>query len=49
MYNTGNLYYNGIAGKKDMEKEKALHYMRLSAYGNYEAAIKFCKNRGITL
>ena len=47
MYNTGNFYYTGIVVKKDMEK--AIHYMRLSAYNNYRPAIEFCKKHDITL
>ncbi|RGB38185.1 kinase-like domain-containing protein [Rhizophagus diaphanus] len=45
MYNAGNIYYNGISGIKD--KEKAIHYMKLAAYNDYEPAIKFCKEHNL--
>ncbi|GES75769.1 kinase-like domain-containing protein [Rhizophagus clarus] len=45
MYNAGNIYYNGISGVKD--KEKAIYYMKLAAYNDYEPAIKFCKDRNL--
>ncbi|CAB5215428.1 unnamed protein product [Rhizophagus irregularis] len=45
MYNAGNIYYNGISGIKD--REKAIHYMKLAAYNDYEPAIKFCKEHNL--
>ncbi|PKB98354.1 HCP-like protein [Rhizophagus irregularis] len=45
MYNAGNMYYNGIGCTKDIEKAK--YYMKLAAYGDYELAIKFCKEHDI--
>ena len=45
MYNAGNMYYNGIGCTED--KEKAIDYMKLAAYGDHEPAIKFCKERNL--
>jgi TPR repeat protein len=36
MYNVGNMYYNGVGCKKDIEKAK--NYIDLAAYNGYEAA-----------
>ncbi len=47
MYNAGNLYYEGTAGKRDIKK--AIHYMRLAVYNEYPPAIKFCENNNIPL
>ena len=47
MYNAGNLYWNGIVGAKDMKR--ATHYMKLAAYNDYDAAVKFCKEHNISL
>ncbi|CAB4482496.1 unnamed protein product [Rhizophagus irregularis] len=45
MYDAGNMYYNGIGCTKDIEKAK--YYLKLAAYGDYEPAIKFCKEHDI--
>ncbi|CAI2173231.1 14958_t:CDS:2 [Funneliformis geosporum] len=47
MFNAGHLYYVGIAGKKD--QQKAIHYMKLAVYHEYEPAIKFCRVNNIVL
>ncbi|CAB4488077.1 unnamed protein product [Rhizophagus irregularis] len=53
MYKAGKLYYEGVSeiGKVVVEKnvDKAIYYMRLANYHNYELAIKFCKDNNISL
>ncbi|CAB4441367.1 unnamed protein product [Rhizophagus irregularis] len=39
IYNVGNMYYNGIGCKKNIEKAK--NYIELGVYNGYEAAIRF--------
>ncbi|PKC56302.1 kinase-like protein [Rhizophagus irregularis] len=39
MYNIGNMYYNGVGCKKNIEKAK--NYIELAVYNGYEAAIRF--------
>ncbi|CAG8525233.1 11917_t:CDS:2 [Funneliformis mosseae] len=47
MYNVGNLYYKGCNCKKD--EAKAISYMKLAAYNEYNPAITFCKDHNIKL
>ena len=47
MYNAGKLYYNGCNGKIKVDKEKAIEYMKLAIYHEFEPAIKFCKEHNI--
>ena len=47
MYIAGKLYYNGDGVK--MDKEKAVNYMKLAIYHEYEPAISFCEKHNIEL
>ncbi|GBC04278.1 hypothetical protein RclHR1_00560005 [Rhizophagus clarus] len=42
MYNVGNMNYYGTGCAKN--NEKAIYYMKLAAYNDYDPAIKFCKD-----
>ncbi|RIA83969.1 kinase-like domain-containing protein [Glomus cerebriforme] len=45
MYNVGKLYYNSDGVEKD--EKKAINYMKLAIYHEYEPAIKFFKENNI--
>ena len=47
MYNAGKLYYNGGGGVKDIDK--AIEYLKLAIYHDYDPAIKFCRENNISL
>jgi hypothetical protein len=47
MYNAGKLYWNGCNGKINVDKEKAITYMKFAIYHEYEPAIRFCKDNNI--
>jgi TPR repeat protein len=48
MYNAGKLYYEG-GDRVEKNEEKAIYYMKLAIYHEYEPAIEFCKEHNISL
>ena len=49
MYNTGRLYYSGCNGLIDKDEKKAIKYMKLAIYHEYDPAMQFCKDHNIEL